>query len=137
MRPPAPTATIMVNGPARPTDRRRHRMPFEEAMGKVMQWATATEALAAIGAELAAQQPGAEAPPEIVAALRAVSTAAGVDLSEGAPPQQAMLLALIRMYLHQAVDVLDHPNRAPGWSFTDPAILDGWGRGSAMVPVLI
>jgi SAM-dependent methyltransferase len=25
----------------------------------------------------------------------------------------------------------------PGWSFTDTAILDGWGRGSAMVPAMI
>jgi SAM-dependent methyltransferase len=41
------------------------------------------------------------------------------------------------MYVHQAVDLLDHPDRAPGWNFTDAAILDGWGRGSAMVPALI
>jgi SAM-dependent methyltransferase len=47
-----------------------------------------------------------------------------------------MLLGVIRMYLHQAVDVVEQPDRA-GWTFTDPAILDGWGRGSAMVPSLI
>jgi SAM-dependent methyltransferase len=41
------------------------------------------------------------------------------------------------MTLHQAVDLLDHPERPPGWTFTDPTILDGWGRGSSMVPALI
>ena len=38
------------------------------------------------------------------------------------------------MCLHQAADLLDDPGRPPGWTFTDPAILQGWGRGSMMVP---
>jgi len=38
------------------------------------------------------------------------------------------------MGLHQAADLLDDPGRPPGWTFTDPAILQGWGRGSAMIP---
>ena len=112
-------------------------MSLEHVMGTVMQWATLTEAMAALGAELALQRPDVEAPPEIVAALRAVSTAAGVDLDELPPPQQAMLVGIIRMYLHQATDLLEHPDRAPGWTFTDPVILDGWGRGSSMVPALM
>jgi SAM-dependent methyltransferase len=48
-----------------------------------------------------------------------------------------MLLAMIRMYLRQALDTVDDAARAPGWFYTDPVILDGWGRGSAMVPGLI
>ncbi|MEP6661153.1 MAG: class I SAM-dependent methyltransferase [Acidimicrobiales bacterium] len=113
-------------------------MAFDDVMGIVMQWSVATDALAALGAELALQQPGANGSPEIVAALKAVSTAAGLTgLDEIPPPQQAVALALIRMNLHQATDLVDHPDRAPGWSVTDPAILDGWGRGSAMVPALI
>ena len=113
-------------------------MSFEDVMTSVMRWTTATEALAALGAELAVQQPGVTAPPEIVSALREVSAAAGIgDVGELPAPQQAMVLALIRMFVHQASDLLDHPDRAPGWTFTDPAILDGWGRGSAMVPALI
>ena len=112
-------------------------MAFEETMGRVMQWATATEALAAVGAELALLQPGVEATPEVAAAVRAVSTAAGIDLSEAAPPQRAMLAAFIRMYLHQALELLENPDRAPGWTYTDPDILDGWGRGSALVPAMM
>ena len=45
-----------------------------------------------------------------------------------------MVTGLIRMGLHQASDLLDDPGRPPGWTFTDPAILQGWGRGSAVVP---
>ena len=113
-------------------------MSFEDVMGAMMRWSTATEALAALGAELTLQQSDAAAPPEIVAALRAVSSAAGLaDLDELPPPQQAMVVSMIRMFLRQATDVLEHPDRPPGWTFTDPVILDGWGRGSAMVPMLL
>src|SRR5207237_731574 len=50
-------------------------MAFEDVMGTVMRWATATDALAALGAELALRQPDAQAPPEIVRALLAVAAA--------------------------------------------------------------
>src|SRR5881394_3895734 len=113
-------------------------MSFEKTLTTMMQWVTATEALAALGAELALQQPDVNPPPEIAAALEAVSSAAGMtDLDQLPPPQRAMLLGIVRMYLRQATDVLEHPDRAPGWTYTDPVILDGWGRGSAMVPALI
>src|SRR4051794_9349130 len=35
------------------------------------------------------------------------------------------------------MDLIENPARPPGWAFTNPVILDGWGRGSAMVPALI
>lgn len=113
-------------------------MSLEDVIPTVMRWATATEALAALGAELTLQQSEVKAHPEIVAALRTVSTTAGITgLNELPAPQQAMLLGIIRMYLRQATDLLEHPDRPPGWTFTDPAVLDGWGRGSAMVPAMI
>ena len=113
-------------------------MSFEDVMGAVMRWVTATEALAALGAELSLAQTGETAPAEITTALRAVSTAAGLDdLADLAPPQRAMALSIIKMYLRQSNDVVDFPARESGWRFTDPDILDGWGRGSGMVPSLI
>jgi ribosomal protein L11 methylase PrmA len=45
-----------------------------------------------------------------------------------------MVAGLIRMCLRQAQDLVDDPGRAPGWTFTDPDILAGWGRGSMVVP---
>jgi SAM-dependent methyltransferase len=38
------------------------------------------------------------------------------------------------MCLRQSQDLIDDPGRPPGWTFTDPDILSGWGRGSMMVP---
>ena len=113
-------------------------MAFEDVMGVVSRWLVATEALAALGAELTLMQSAEPAPPEIVAALRAVSVAAGLgDLGELAPQQQAMVALQVRLYLRQAADLLDDPAREPGWTYTDPVILDGWGRGSAMVPMMM
>jgi SAM-dependent methyltransferase len=113
-------------------------MSFEEVMGSVTRWTVGVEALAALGAEMTLKQSNEAAPPEIVGALGAVSRAAGLgDLDELAPPQRMMVAALVRLYLHQALDLLENPGRASGWTFTDPVILDGWGRGSMMVPPVI
>jgi predicted O-methyltransferase YrrM len=113
-------------------------MSFEETMATVSQWLVSVEALAALGAEVMLSQSGEQAPPEIVTALRAVSTAAGIGgVDELAPQQRMMIASLVRLYINQAADLLDHPSREVGWTFTDPVILDGWGRGSAMVPMMI
>src|SRR5689334_20434633 len=72
------------------------------------------------------------------AAGREVSAAAGLPpLGELAPPQRETIAALIRMCLRQAQDLVDDPGRPPGWTFTHPDILAGWGRGSAMIPGLL
>ena len=113
-------------------------MSFEDVMAAVMRWTTATEALAALGAELSLAQTGDSPPPEIADALGAVSMAAGLPAIEDLDPQQrAIALGVIHLYVHQALDMLEEPGRAPGWTFTDPVILDGWGRGSTMVPAVI
>jgi SAM-dependent methyltransferase len=108
---------------------------FEELMPTVMRWATGAEALAALGVLL---DPDAVVPDEVRPALRAVATAAGLDdLEDLAPPQRAMAATFARVYVRHAVELLDAPDRAPGWSYTAPDILDGWGRGSTMVPATI
>jgi SAM-dependent methyltransferase len=113
-------------------------MPFEDVMANMQRMLLATEALAAIGAELTLKQPGQESgDPGVQAALGAVSAAAGIDLDSLAPPQQAMILGMIRLYFAQADDLLREPGRAPGWTYTDPLVLDGMGRGSMMIPQLL
>jgi SAM-dependent methyltransferase len=110
-------------------------MSFEEVMSVVNRWLVATEALAALGAELALTQAPEPGHPDVVRALGAVSTAAGLpSLDQLPPPQRDMLAGLIRMSVRQAQDLLDNPGRAPGWTFTHPDILAGWGRGSMLVP---
>jgi hypothetical protein len=113
-------------------------MSFEDVMGNLSKWRTATEALAALGAQLELDESGTQAPPEIAAALRAVLVAAGIgDLDDLAPQQRASALALVRLTVRSAADLLAEPARAPGWSYTDSVILDGWGRASMMVPTII
>jgi SAM-dependent methyltransferase len=112
-------------------------MSFEDVMQALERWQVATEALAALGAEASLNLDGGQAPPEIIDALRAVSATAGLDLDELEPQQHQMIAALARLYIRQAADVLEEPERPAGWTFTDPTILDGWGRGSMMVPPLI
>jgi SAM-dependent methyltransferase len=112
-------------------------MSFEDVMGAVMQWQVAGEALAALGAELTLQQSGESAPQEVVDALRGVSVAAGLDLADLNPQQRAIVIGLVHTLVHQSTDLLAEPARTAGWRFVDPIILDGWGRGSALVPTLI
>ena len=110
-------------------------MSFEDVMTAVGRWMVATEALAAVGAELTLAQAAEPANPDVARALRAVSAAADLpSMDQLAPPQREMAAALIRMCLRQAQDLVDDPSRPPGWTFTDPDILAGWGRGSMMVP---
>jgi SAM-dependent methyltransferase len=110
-------------------------MSFEDVMTAVSRWLTATEALAAVGAELTLKQALEPGHPAVAGALQAVSAAAGLaGLDELTGPQRQMVTGLIRLGLHQASDLLDDPGRPPGWTFVDPAILQGWGRGSAVVP---
>jgi protein-L-isoaspartate O-methyltransferase len=112
-------------------------MAFEDVMGAVMRWTTATEALAAVGAHLTLLESG-EGAPEIIAGLEAVSEAAGLgDLRELTPRQRDTVAAMVRLYLRQSVDLLDNPAAPPGWAYTDPTILDGWGAVSTMVPMAI
>jgi SAM-dependent methyltransferase len=104
-------------------------------MGTVGRWLVATEALAALAAELELGAGGTNADPRVAAALSAVSAAAGLpSVDELPPPQRQMIVGLVRMSLRQALDLVDEPGRAPGWVFRDPVILEGWGRGSMMVP---
>jgi len=118
------------------TGGRSIEMAFEDVIGTVMSWSTATQALAALGAELTLDLSGEKAPPEIDAALRAVSTSAGLaDLDQLPPQQRAILAGIVQLTLRQALDIVAEPARTTGWTFTDPVILDGWGRASGMVPM--
>ena len=113
-------------------------MAFEDVMMQISQWATGAEAMAAVAATLKLKQQGVTPTPEVVAALDAVLTAAGISgLDELAPPQQGALLGMVGMFAGQINDLLTNPGREPGWTYTDPAILDGYGRGSAMLPGVI
>jgi SAM-dependent methyltransferase len=113
-------------------------MSFEQVMGTVQGMLTTTDALAAIAARLSLGNGAAESDPDVGASLEAVWAAAGLpDLESLEPQQQAMVLSMIRLYFAQADDLLREPGRAPGWTYTDPLVLEGFGRGSMMVPTML
>src|SRR4051812_7837668 len=113
-------------------------MSFEEVMAVVGPLLVANDALAAIGAELSLKSSGVDADPAFVTALRSVSAAAGLpDLDGLAPQQQAMALNIIRLSFAQSAELLNDPGRPPGWTYTDPLVLEGMGRASTMIPPLL
>jgi SAM-dependent methyltransferase len=112
-------------------------MPMQEVIAAVVRLQASVEALAALGARAALSE-GDGTAPEVVAALDDVLAAAGVGgLDDLAPPQKMMMVGAIRSIFGQANDLLMAANRAPGWQYTDPVVLDGIGRGSGMIPGLL
>src|SRR5260221_2173856 len=113
-------------------------MSFEEVMAAVQRLSVATDAFAAVGAELKLRSWGEPGDPAFVSALRTVREAAGIpDLDSLAPPQQAMVLGIVQLYLAQADELVSDPARPPGWTFTNPLVLDGMGRRSMMIRTLL
>lgn len=94
---------------------------------------TSTEALAALGAALRLRASGLEAPPTVQASLDEVLTALGVKdaIDSSSPDELSAALAPIRALLLQSVDFLTDPSRAPGWTYTDAELLEGFGQSSA------
>ena len=94
---------------------------------------TSVETLGALGAELRLRQEGKPADPQIAALLGNVVRALDAQLLDGLDGNaRAAALARIQSGLRQAVDLLDNPSRAPGWSFQDPIILQSQGQLSRL-----
>jgi hypothetical protein len=47
--------------------------------------------------------------------------------------QAQSALGLIRTSFRQAMDLLEHPERAPGWAYEDPVVLDSQGQLSRLI----
>lgn len=113
-------------------------MTFETIMGRVVQLQMSTDALAAVGAVASTTASGTKIDPDVAEALARLLESLGIAGIEELEPQQlAMLAGSVRTSFMQASDLLQRPDRAPGWQYTDPQLLDGQGRGSAMIPPLI
>ncbi len=110
-------------------------MEPDELMGAVMRLNAATEALAAVGAHLrAGLEPGLELHPSIAARVEAVAkVACGGDPADVPAPARAVIASAIRTFFLQAADLLERPERTPGWVDPDPRLLQSQGRGSAAV----
>jgi hypothetical protein len=92
------------------------------------------EALAALGAVLRLRRDGLTADPTVARLLDEIVGALGPDLLTGLEPsQEATALAFIETFFRQAGDLLAQPERAPGWTYDEPAQLQSQGQASRIV----
>ena len=88
--------------------------------------------LAALGGALRLHEAGLDAHPAISEAMAEALDALGAPpLLTLSPCEARQALGLIRTFLVEAADLVDAPARPPGWTFNDPAILQGIGTSSA------
>ena len=109
-------------------------MSFESLMAASQRLSVSVETMAAVGAQLRLQQEGLDADPRVGALLNEIARAVDPQLLENVDThQQAVVLAHIQTMFHQALDLLENPARAPGWSYTDPDILQSQGQVSRLI----
>lgn len=107
------------------------------AMAAAIQLSGQLEAFAALGAALRIRTEGLAAPPAVAQQLAEVAGALGVDLDQLTPAQAQMAAGAVRSLFLQAADLLDAPDRDPGWTFSDPRILQSTGRVSMAIAGVI
>ncbi len=99
-------------------------MPLLSRLGASM------EALAAVAVHLAPDGPRPH--PAIAEAVATVARLAGAP--EGlSSEERAVGVAFVKTFFRQAADLVERPDRAPGWSFDDPGVLESQGRASALL----
>jgi len=87
------------------------------------------ETLAAIGAELRLRRDGLTGDARVRSLLQDVVHRIDPTVLDGMNPGQAQAaLGLIQTSFRQAMDLLENPERAPGWVYEDPVILDSQGQ---------
>jgi SAM-dependent methyltransferase len=100
----------------------------------LMRLSSAVQTLAAVGAELRLREEETSGDPRVRALLRDVLTAFDPQLLDAMDgTQQATALALVQTTFRQALELLEHPARKPGWADTDAVILQSQGQLSRMI----
>ena len=106
-------------------------MGYPELLAKTHELAAAAQTMGVLGAELRLRQMGQDGHPRVRGALQSVLRNLESGLLDGLEPGQiAAIVGHLTYALQEALDLIREPERAPGWSYTDPAILQERGRGS-------
>jgi len=109
-------------------------MSFPELFSKTRDLIAAAQTMGVLGAELRLRQMGKEGHPRIRESLRRVLDTLEPGLLDGLEPGQiAAIIGQLTYGLQDSLDLIREPERAPGWAYTDPAILQERGRGSRAV----
>jgi precorrin-6B methylase 2 len=92
------------------------------------------EALAALGAELRLRRDGTRIEARVRDRLREVVAGLAPGLLDSTnAEQEAVCLAFVQAFFRQALDLLENPARAPGWTYEDPVVLQAMGQASRRV----
>src|SRR5215475_6873038 len=106
----------------------------ETLLGVSQRLNASVEALAALGAELRLRRDGAKVEGRVRDGLREVVAGIAPGLLDSvSADQEAVCLAFIRAFFRQALDLLENPARAPGWTYEDPIVLQAMGQASRRV----
>ena len=106
-------------------------MSFEKLMAATHRLCASMDALAALGAELRVRQDGLSPPRAVREHLHEVIRCVEPDmLADVTVDQEATALAIIASFFRQATDLLENPERPPGWSYRDPVVINGQGMTS-------
>ena len=109
-------------------------MSFESLMAELQRLTVSVETLAALGAQLRFLQNGLAGDSRVRALLNDVVRAIDPQLLEDIEQnQQAVALALIQTMFRQGLDLLENPERVPGWGYQDPDILQSQGQASPLI----
>lgn len=111
-------------------------MSFDSLMKAAERLSFSMEALAALGAELRLRREGLFAAPRVRQLLQEVVQGIDPKALDGlSADQETTALAIIEGSFRRAIDLLDKPARMPGWSYSDPAVLQAMGlRSRRFVP---
>ena len=105
-------------------------MSFQSLMSTTHRLCASMDALAALGAELRLRRTGQPATAEVRGLLREVVHRIDPQLlSDISSDQEAIALGIIELFFRQAVDY-SKIRRDPGWSYTDPTVINGQGMTS-------
>jgi precorrin-6B methylase 2 len=109
-------------------------MSFETFMQQLQALNSSLETLAAIGAELRLRRDGLTGNARVRSLLQDVVHRIDPTVLDGMNRGQAQAaLGLIRTSFRQATDLLENPDRAPGWVYEDPVVLDSQGQLSRLI----
>jgi hypothetical protein len=109
-------------------------MSFETFMQQLQALNSSSETLAAIGAELRLRRDGLMGDSRVRSLLQDVVHRIDPTVLDGMNPSQTQAaLGMIQTSFRQAMDLLENPDRAPGWVYEDPVVLDSQGQVSRLI----
>jgi SAM-dependent methyltransferase len=108
-------------------------LTIDPFMKNVHRLSVSVEALAALGAALLLQRGDLEADPRVGACLREVLHAIDPQLAGGVGHRADYARHLVETVFRQSVELLQNPERVPGWRHRDPAILQSQGQASRLI----